>query len=124
VNPSYIRANLEATGAVEVSGPSGQVSTLYIMRRGDPHDPMIRSSNLYLTACTLNRIRRALRRDVHWHVEIVAGSKGDDLRSAEVVGTFPSKALALAHAETAACALSAGQRPPEQLLSDHAETER
>jgi hypothetical protein len=112
VKPSFIRANLEVAGAVEISKPSGAVATVYVMRRGDPHHPYIRHTNLHMTLWILNRIRRALQRDHSCTVEILPGPKGGDMRGAEVVGTFPSKALALEHAAAVASALSAGQLCP------------
>jgi hypothetical protein len=109
---TYIRANLEISRAVEVADPSGERWTVYVIRTGEPHSPWIRVSNSYWWAVTVNRLRRALKRDHRWNIEVVKGPMRPDLRTAKVLSTLPSKAAALQHAESVAVALSTGAPLP------------
>jgi hypothetical protein len=85
------RANLLVARHAEVTDPVGQVWTVHIIRNGDPRDPFVRNSNLYYRAVNLNQLRRLLRRDRSWNVELMPGPLRDDRTESAIRSVEPTK---------------------------------
>jgi hypothetical protein len=113
VKPSWIRANLTISGAVELTDPDGTWWTVYVIRTGEPHPAVYRHSRMLGWGRELNILRRLLTRERTWDVEVIEGTDRWDLTSAEFISRATSKADALRQAEAVAIAVGDGQRPPK-----------
>lgn len=102
------RANLLVARYAEVTDPAGHVWTVHIIRNGDPRDPFVRGSNLYLAAVNFNQLRRLLRRDRSWNVELMPGPLRDDRTESAVRSVEPTKKDALEAAVKLAQQVQAG----------------
>ena len=89
------RANLLVARHAEVADPAGHVWTVHIIRNGDPRDPFVRRSNLYFGAVNFNQLRRLLRRDRSWNVELMPGPLRDDRTESVIRSVEPTKKDAL-----------------------------
>ena len=69
LNEAAARNNLRYAGWDEVEAPSGERWRVGIVR---PDESSRSWANLWLVALALSRLRRALRRDRRWRVEVVA----------------------------------------------------
>ena len=104
-----LRANLLVAGRVEVTDLDGHSWTVHVVRNGDPRTPFVRRSNLYLPTVLLNQLRRLVRRDRSWNVELAEGRLREDLSDSVVRSTESSRGQAVEAAVLLAQHLDGGE---------------